>query len=59
VPEKCTAFSKPLKKKGFVEKKVTTMGLDDLDTSTTLESNKSQATWTALNANGSGWTILL
>jgi hypothetical protein len=41
VPEKCTAFSSPLKNKGFTDEKVTTMGLDDLDTSTPLESNKS------------------
>ena len=30
-----------MKKKGFKEKRVTTIGLDDLGTSTTLESNKS------------------
>ena len=41
VPEKCTAFARPLKNKGFAEEKVTTMRLDDLDTSTTLGSNKS------------------
>jgi len=30
-----------LKKKGFKEERVTTMGLDDIGISTTLESNKS------------------
>jgi hypothetical protein len=32
-----------LKKKGFEEERMTTIGLDDLGTSTTLESNKSLA----------------
>jgi hypothetical protein len=41
LPEKGNALIKPLKKKGFQEDKVTTMRLDDLGTSTTLESNKS------------------
>src|SRR5215831_9044698 len=41
LPEKGNALIKPLIKKGFQEDKVTTMRLDDLDTSTTLESNKS------------------
>ena len=31
-----------MKKKGFKEESVTTIGLDDLDTSTTLASNKRQ-----------------
>jgi hypothetical protein len=39
--EKCTAFLRPLKNKGFKEERVTTMRLDDLGKFTTLESNKS------------------
>jgi hypothetical protein len=40
--EKGNAFVRPLTKKGFKEERVTTMRLDDLGTSTTLESDKSQ-----------------
>ena len=39
--EKGHAFLRPLKKKGFKEARVTRMRLDNLSTSTTLESNKS------------------
>ena len=39
--EKCNAFLRPLKNKGFKEERVTTIRLDNLGTSTTLESNKS------------------
>jgi hypothetical protein len=39
--EKCNVFLRPLKNKGFKEERVTTMRLDDLGQSTTLESNKS------------------
>jgi hypothetical protein len=39
--EKCNVFLRPLKNKGFKEERVTTMRLDDLGHSTTLESNKS------------------
>src|SRR5215471_9776862 len=39
--EKRTSVFRPLKKKGFKEERVTTIGLDDIGTSTTLESNKS------------------
>ena len=39
--EKDNAFLRPLKNKGLKEEKVTTMRLDDLGKSTTLESNKS------------------
>jgi hypothetical protein len=39
--EKGNAFLRPLKNKGFKEQRVTIMRLDDLGTSTTLESNKS------------------
>jgi hypothetical protein len=39
--EKCNAFLRSLKNKGFKEERVTTMRLDDLGQSTTLESNKS------------------
>ena len=35
---------RPLTKEDFKEERVTTMGLDDLGTSTTLESNKSPIT---------------
>jgi hypothetical protein len=37
------AFLRPLKKKGFKEARVTRMRRDNLSTSTTLESHKSQA----------------
>jgi hypothetical protein len=39
--EKCNAFLRPLKNKGFKEESMTRMRLDNLSTSTTLESNKS------------------
>ena len=39
--EKHNSFLRPLEKKGFKEERVTTMRLDDLGKSTTLESNKS------------------
>src|ERR1043166_1469369 len=39
--EKRSAFLRPLKKKGFKEERVAKVEGDDLDTSTTLESNKS------------------
>src|SRR5215510_13641718 len=39
--EKSNAFLRPLKNKGFKEERVTTMSLNDLRQSTTLESNKS------------------
>ena len=39
--EKGNAFLRPLKKKGFKEVTVTSMRLNNLSTSTTLESNKS------------------
>jgi hypothetical protein len=39
--EKGNVLLRPLKKKGFKEEWVTTMRLDDLGKSTTLESNKS------------------
>jgi hypothetical protein len=41
LPEKCAAFLRPLKNKGFEDERGTTMRLDDLGTSMTLESNKS------------------
>jgi hypothetical protein len=41
LPEKCNAFLRPLKNKDFKEERVTSMRLDNLSTSTTLESNKS------------------
>ena len=41
--EKRSAFLRPLKKKGFKEERVAKVEGDDLDTSTTLESNKSLA----------------
>ena len=40
--EKGNAFLRPLKKKGLKEERVTTVRLDDLGKTTTLESNKSQ-----------------
>jgi hypothetical protein len=43
--KKHNSFVRPLKKKGFKEERVTTMGLDDIGKSTTLESNKSQFTF--------------
>jgi hypothetical protein len=39
--EKCNAFLRPLKNKGFKEERMTRMRLGNLSTSTTLESNKS------------------
>ena len=39
--EKHNSFLGPLKKKGFKEERVTTMGLYNIGKSTTLESNKS------------------
>jgi hypothetical protein len=39
--EKHNSFLRPLKKKGFKEERVTTMGWYAIGTSTTLESNKS------------------
>jgi len=39
--EKRTSVFRPLKKKGFNEERVTTIGLYDIGTSTSLESNKS------------------
>src|SRR2546428_2660181 len=39
--EKHNSFLRPLKKKGFKDKRVTTIGLYDIGKSTTLESNKS------------------
>src|SRR5215831_12674480 len=42
-PRSAPPYLRPLKKKGFKEERVTTMGLDDLGKSTTLESNKSLA----------------
>ena len=39
--EKHSTFLRPLKKKGFKEERVTTIGLDTIGTSPTLESNKS------------------
>src|SRR5215510_10488513 len=39
--EKRTSVFRPLKKKGFKEERVTTIGLYNIGTSTTLESNKS------------------
>jgi NADP-dependent 3-hydroxy acid dehydrogenase YdfG len=41
-----------LQKKGFKEERVTTVGLDDIGTSTTLESNKSQGGIMAVNIEG-------
>ena len=46
--EKGNAFLRPLKKKGFKEARVTRMRLDNLSTSTTLESNKSQLKITSI-----------
>src|SRR5215468_1450569 len=40
-PRSAPPSVRPLKKKGFKEERVTTIGLDDIGTSTTLESNKS------------------
>jgi Transposase DDE domain group 1 len=40
-PRSAPPYLRPLKKKGFKEERVTTIGLDDIGTSTTLESNKS------------------
>jgi len=42
--EKHNSFLRPLQKKGFKEERVTTIGLYDIGTSTTLESNKSGCT---------------
>jgi hypothetical protein len=39
--EKPNSFLRPLKKKGFKEERVTTIGWYAIDKSTTLESNKS------------------
>jgi len=41
VSEQGKAFVRPVKKKGFTEERGTTMRLDAIGTSTTLESNKS------------------
>jgi hypothetical protein len=41
VAENRSAFLRSLKKKGFKEERVAQVGADDLDNSTTLESNKS------------------
>jgi NADP-dependent 3-hydroxy acid dehydrogenase YdfG len=41
-----------LQKKGFKEERVTTVGLDDIGTSTTLKSNKSQGGIMAVNIEG-------
>ena len=49
--EKCNAFLRPLKNKGFKEERVTTMRLDDLGKSTTLESNKSLANYVDNNSD--------
>jgi hypothetical protein len=46
--EKGNAFLRPLKNKGFKEERVTTMRLDDLGKSTTLESNKSPFSFCAI-----------
>jgi hypothetical protein len=46
LPEKGHAFLRPLKKKGFKEENMTRMRLDNLSTSTTLESNKSLSRYT-------------
>src|SRR4029453_7420941 len=43
LPEKCNAFLRPLKNKDFKEESMTRMRLDNLSTSTPLESNKSHA----------------
>jgi hypothetical protein len=43
VSENRGAFLRPLENKEFKEERVTEVGADDLDTSTTLESNKSLA----------------
>jgi hypothetical protein len=40
-PRNAPPYVRPLKKKGFKEDRVTTIGLYDIGTSTTLESNKS------------------
>src|SRR5262249_16037723 len=40
-PRSAPPYLRPLKKKGFKEDRVTTIGLYDIGTSTTLESNKS------------------
>jgi hypothetical protein len=39
--KKHNSFLRPLKKKGFKEERMTTIGLYDIGKSTTLESNKS------------------
>ena len=41
-PRSTSPYLRPLKNKGFKEERVTTIGLYDIGTSTTLESNKSQ-----------------
>jgi hypothetical protein len=43
VAENRSIFLRPLKKKGFKEERVAKVGADDLDNSTTLESNKSHS----------------
>jgi hypothetical protein len=57
--EKGNAFLRPLKNKGFKEEKVTTMRLDDLGQSTTLESDKSLKLLVANGARSSGLAKIL
>src|SRR5215831_9905901 len=54
--EKRSPFLKPLQNKVFQESRVTTIALDDIGTSTTLESNKSVAA-KAMPTNQDGETV--
>src|SRR5437867_9874649 len=59
--EKRNSFSGLLKNKGFKEERKTKVGLDAIDKSTTLESNKSQIHWchyAQRQVSGAAWGIL-
>src|SRR5262245_38042048 len=53
-PSRARPYLRPLKKKGFKEERVTTIGLYDIGTSTTLESNKSLLIYAGFSASNGG-----
>jgi hypothetical protein len=58
VSESRSAFLRPLKNKGCKEGWVAKVGMDDLDTSTTLESNKSLKSWCKCERTGMAEDLL-
>ena len=56
--EKCNAFSGLLKNKGLKEERKTTVGLDTIDTSTTLDANKSLFSMSWHTSTGPAWPVL-